>query len=136
MSRRGFTLTETLITGALFGIVILVSTLLLSNERARTRDARRVADMTRAASGFALLFASEASYAPAAVGCPTVGSQLNTCTLTSVLGPLATLHDPGKFSYTISMVPTRENFGVSFHLEHRYENWAAGVHVLTKAGIQ
>ncbi len=135
-SGAGFTLTETLITGALFGLAILVSTLLLSNERARTRDALRIADMTRLASGFALLYAQQATYAPAAVGCGSVGSLASVCTLTAALGDISTLKDPGRFRYTVSQVPNRDNFAISFRLERRYGPWFAGPHFLTKAGIQ
>ncbi len=136
MQRRGFSLTETLITGALFGILVIVSTMLLSMERARTRDAQRLTDMTRIASGFALLYAQNASYADAAVGCPTVNTAAAKCTLTDVLPGLTDLKDPGRFSYIVSSVPDRENFGIGFHLERRYGTLAAGAHTLTKNGIQ
>lgn len=133
---HGFTLTETLITGALFGLAIVVSTLLLSTERARTRDAIRLADMTRVASGFALLFSQQASYAPAAAGCGQIGSAVSSCSITTPLGSVADLRDPSRGAYTIARVPDRDDFGVSFQLERRYGNFAAGQHVLTKAGIQ
>lgn len=136
MHKRGFTLTETLIVGALFGIVIIVGTLLLSMERARTRDAQRLADMTRLASGFALLYAEKASYADAATGCAKIGVAANTCTLTDVLPGLDGLKDPGRFDYTVSKVPDRDNFGIRFRLERRYGTLAAGAHTLTKNGIQ
>lgn len=136
MQRRGFTLTETLITGALFGILLVVATMLLSMERARTRDAQRLGDMTRIASGFALLYAQKASYVDAANGCSKVGDNAATCTLNQVVPGLSDIKDPGRFSYTVSKVPDREDFGIRFRLERRYGSFAAGVHTLTKNGIQ
>ncbi len=136
MNRRGFSLTEILVTGALFGLLIVITTLLLSMERARTRDAERLTDMTRLSSGFALLYAEKASYADAAVGCPKVGGNASACTLTDVLPGLDGLKDPGRFGYTVSQVPDRDNFGIRFRLERRHGDLAAGAHTLTKNGIR
>ncbi len=136
MNRKAFTLTETLITGALFGLSILVSTLLLGTERARTRDAIRIADMTRVASGFALLYSQQATYVPAASGCSQVGRLVSTCTLTTPIGTISDVRDPGRFAYSISRVPDRDDFGVRFTLERRYGTLSAGAHQLTKDGIQ
>jgi len=135
MNRQGFTLPETLITGALFGLAILVSSLLLSSERARTRDAERIADMTRLASGFALLYAQDASYSSAAAGCANIGSLASACSLNSVIGDTGTLRDPGRFRYTVSQVPDRNDFGIAFHLERRYGQLLPGSHTLTKTGV-
>lgn len=136
MHRPGFTLTETLITGALFGVVLVVTTMIVANERAHTRDAQRLSDMTRVASGFALLYAQKASYADAAAGCANVGDAASKCALTNILPGLDAVKDPGRFSYTVSKVPDRDNFGIRFRLERRYGNFAAGLHTLTKNGIQ
>lgn len=136
MKRPGFSLTETLITGALVGVLVIVGTLLLSSERARTRDVQRLADMTRLSSGFALLFATKASYSDAAVGCPKVGSNAAACTLTEVLPGLEKVADPGRFQYTVTKVPDRDNFGIQFQLERRYGSLGAGAHTLTKQGIR
>ncbi len=136
MKHEGFTLTETLIIGALFGLFTLAGTLLLSAERARTRDMKRVADMTRLSAGFALLYGQKATYADAATGCPTVGSNAAMCALTDVMSGLSTIKDPGKFSYTVQQVPDKNGFAIVFRLERSYGTLKAGRHYLTKAGIQ
>lgn len=136
MSRRAFTLTETLIIGALFGIFVLGGTLVLGAERARTRDARRIADMTRLAAGFALLYSQKASYTDAAAGCAAVNTDASTCTLQDVVGPLNAIRDPGKFSYTVVRVPDREDYAIRFQLERAYGTLKAGAHLLTKSGIR
>lgn len=135
MKHKGFTLTETLIIGALFGVFVLAGTLLLGAERARTRDMKRVADMTRLSAGFALLYSQKASYVDAAAGCPKVGSDAAACALTDVLSGLNGLKDPGKYRYTVVRVPDIDDFGISLHLERSYSALKAGTHVLTKTGI-
>ncbi len=136
MNRRAFTLTETLIIGALFGAVIIAGSLLLSVERARTRDAKRLTDMTRLAAGFALLYSQKASYADAAAGCSTVDSNPAGCSLAEVVSGLDRLRDPGRYRYTVNRVPDREDFGVAFRLERSYGSLLAGPHVLSKSGIR
>lgn len=133
--KPAFTLTETLIIGALFGVVIIVGSLLLSAERARTRDAKRVADMIRLSAGFALLYSQKASYAAAAAGCPTVGADPTRCSLNQVVVGLGQIKDPGRFHYTISRVPDATDFGVTFRLERTYGTLLAGTHTLSKSGI-
>lgn len=136
MKRKGFTLTETLIIGTLFGLFVLAGTFVLGAERARTRDAKRIADMTRLGAGFALLFGQKATYADAAVGCPTVNSDAARCSLNDVVNGLDTIRDPGKFSYTVLRVPDREDFAIQFRLERNYSTLKAGNHVLSKSGVQ
>src|SRR5689334_11171010 len=116
MQRRGFSLTEILITGALFGLLVVITTLLLSMERACTRDAERITDITRVSSGFALLYAEKASDADAAADCTTVGSNASTCSLTDVLPGLDAIKDPGRFNYTVAQVPDHDNFSIRFRL--------------------
>lgn len=136
MKQRGFTLTETLIIGALFGMFVLAGTLILSAERARTRDMKRLADMTRISAGFALLYGQKATYADAAAGCPTVGSDATKCTLADVLSNLNSVKDPSRFAYTVARVPNRDDFGIAFRLERTYGPLKAGQHILSKTGIR
>lgn len=135
-NRPAFTFPETLVVGALFALFVLAGTLALSIERARTRDAVRIADMTRVAAAFAILHAQQASYASAAEGCSAVGDLVSACTLDTGVVGLGSLKDPSKYTYTVTRVPDRDDFAVSFHLERRYGSLAAGTHSLTKAGIQ
>ena len=136
MQRSGFTLTETLIVGALLGLFLLAGTLILSSERARTRDAKRMADITRIASGFAILYAEKASYASAATGCSKVGADAATCTVVPPITTLDAVKDPGQFAYLVSRVPDKDDFGVTFHLEKSYGSLTAGLHTLSRSGIR
>jgi len=136
MRRSGFTLTETLILGAVVVLVAVIGTAVLATERARVRDAKRIADITRLAGGFAVLYAQEGGYESAAAGCDTKGDPASSCTLSSLLTTGEGLQDPGKFSYTVSRVPDHQDFGISFRLERSYGTLAAGTHVLSKQGVR
>ncbi|MBI2984291.1 MAG: hypothetical protein HYY50_01570 [Candidatus Kerfeldbacteria bacterium] len=134
MIRKGFSFAETLIVGSLFALAVLLGTLLLSGERARTRDAKRIADMTRVAGAMAVLYAQQASYASAAQGCAKIGDAASACTFAAAPG-WGELQDPGRFSYTVVRVPDGDDFGVRFRLERNYGPLRAGPHVVTKTGI-
>lgn len=135
MERKAFSLTETLVIGALFGLFVLGGTMVLGAERSRTRDARRIADMTRLAAGFSMLYSQRASYVDAASGCPSLTSDPAKCSLQNVLNDTTELRDPGRFPYVVVRVPDRDDFGIKFHLERSYGTFKAGNHVLTKSGI-
>lgn len=135
-SGAGFTLTETLIIGSLVGVLIVAGTLLIGAERARTRDAIRIADMTRLSAGFALLYSQRGSYSDAAEGCAKVGVSAAKCTLPSTVNGLSEIADPGKHSYIVTRVPDKDDFNVRFTLERGYNNYAAGAHTLSRSGIR
>lgn len=132
----GLSVARLLIVIALVCVVIGGGFLLLNNEKAKTRDAKRVSDMTRVQAAFELLFSSTASYAGAADnGCSQVGSLVSQCNLTTFIPAISQLKDPGKFSYKISQVPTDENYVVTFYLEKQYGAFKAGKHTVSPAGI-
>ncbi len=134
---KGFTLIQllvwVLIASAVFGGFFY----LLNSEHAKTRDAKRLADMSRVQAAFEFLFAQNASFAKAADGgCNTVGVHVNLCKLSSVIPDIATLSDPGSFSYVVSRVPDDEGYQVTFQLERSYGNLKAGAHAISQDGFQ
>lgn len=134
MNRRGFTLTETLIISALFGLVLVIGSLLVANERAHTRDMKRLADMNLLAGGFAIMYTEKASYADAAVGCSKVGDLAEKCSLPTLTG-LEPIQDPGRYKYLVKRIPDKDSFGITFRLERSYNNLMAGTHTLSPSGI-
>jgi len=134
--KPGFSLTEFLIIGAIVALLAVAGTLMIGIERSRNRDAKRIADMTNFAAGFAILYAQDASYAAAAEGCATVGVLATTCKLPTLTGMESQLKDPGSYSYQVTKVPDAEDFGISFRLERPYAQYAAGTHLLTRSGIK
>lgn len=109
---------------------------LINQERAKTRDAVRMADMARLSAGFFELYATEGSYAPAAAGCAQIGASVSTCTLNQFLPDIASFKDPNGKIYTVTGVPGTASYVVSFTLERAYGAFAAGPHSLTPQGIQ
>lgn len=134
--KRGFTLTEFLIIGAIIALIAVGGSLLLGIERSRNRDAKRIADMSNIAAGFAVLYAQKGSYIDAAVGCSKVNDAVRRCSLPVLTGLEGELRDPGRFSYRVTRVPDAEDFGITFQLERAYGSLAAGNHVLSKDGIK
>jgi hypothetical protein len=109
---------------------------LLGNERAKTRDAQRLADMTRVQAAMQLLYFEKMSYIEAADGCKQAGDAVAACGLGRYLPGFGTLRDPGKFAYTVGEVPDIDSYRFDFTLERGYGNLSAGKHSLTKSGIQ
>jgi len=136
MDNRGLSLKELIIFTALLLLIIVLGILLLNTERARVRDAKRIADITQLRYGFEVLFNEKNSYAEAAEGCSKEGSLASSCNLSKYLPNIKQIKDPGKYSYVVSVVPNNDNFGISFVLERNYGRLVAGRHTLTPAGIK
>lgn len=132
----GLSFLATLINVAVLALIAAAGILLLFSERAQTRDALRLADMAKVRLGFELLYFEKNSFIEAASGCKEVGALVSTCTLATYVPDIAQIRDPGKFHYTISVVPDSDDYGVQFTLERRRGNLAAGTHTLTHAGVR
>lgn len=130
-----------MISIVLVGLVFLLGLFLglraIGTERAKARDAQRVADMARLQVGFLLLFNRTASFTSAATnGCGTVNVPVRTCNLSQDFAAIATLRDPRGGDYLVSKVPDATTYEVSFTLEQGASGLAAGVHTLSPAGIK
>lgn len=108
----------------------------LNQERAKTRDAVRMADMARLSAAFFELYATEGSYSSAATGCSAVGAPVSTCSLGRFLPDIATFKDPKGSAYVVAGVPGAASYVITFSLEKSYGVFAAGPHSLTPAGIE
>jgi hypothetical protein len=118
-------------------VVLYFGVRLVGQERAKARDAQRVADMTRLQVGFLLLFNRTSSYAEAATnGCSTVNAPVRTCNLSQDLPSIASYRDPRGGDYRVTKVPDATTYQVSFMLEQGTTGLAKGAHVLTPAGIK
>ncbi|MFH1366929.1 MAG: hypothetical protein ABIH38_02975 [Patescibacteria group bacterium] len=134
--QKGFSLKELIIFTGLLLIVIIFGVLLLNQERARTRDAKRMADMAQVRFGFEVLFNETNSYAQAGEGCRQVGSLVSACDLSAYLANIAQIKDPGKYQYQVTKVPGEKDFEVTFTLEKGYDRLAKGKHTLSAEGIK
>lgn len=138
LQRSGFTLTQLLITVLVAGAVIGGFFYLLNFERAKTRDAKRVADMTRVQSAFEYLYLTSASYRSAAEngGCSTVGAAVSTCIFPTPYADLSNVKDPAGLGYAVSKVPNDEGWEVTFQLERSYGDLTSGVHTVSPEGLK
>lgn len=130
--QKGFTLIELLVVIAIIGLLASVVLLSLNSARAKSRDAKRLADVRQIASAMELYFNDSGAY-PAATGqlvpnyigvwpaYPTPVSD-GTCTQPS--------------SYALSGTYAATNYQLSFCLGGQTGGYAAGVHTLGPAGIQ
>ena len=110
---------------------------MINNEKAKTRDARRLSDMARIQAAFEFLYNDTASYVGAAKdGCNAKGALVSQCNLKTYLPSIASFKDPGKYRYSISTVPSDESYAVTFTLEKSYGTLGAGTHILTPQGIK
>lgn len=135
-STGAFTLIQLIIWVMVVSVVIGGFFYLLNIERAKTRDAKRVSDMTRVQAAFEFLYATKASFRSASEGgCSTAGALVSTCNLGAYLPDIASMRDPGSFTYVVSRVPDDEGYEVTFQLEHSYGAFASGAHVLSPDGI-
>ena len=135
--QRGSTLVTVIIIVIAFGIVVGGCFYLIGEERAKTRDAKRLSDITRIQAAFEMLYNDTASYELATDGgCGQSGVSVSTCNLSAYLPTIAAFKDPGSSQYLIMEVPSEMSFGVSFQLEKDYGTLLAGKHTLTPAGIK
>ena len=125
------------LTSLAFLLVVFFGLRTIGAERAKARDAQRVADMARLQVGFLLLFNRTSSYAGAAQnGCDQVNAPVRTCNLKQDFAAIATLQDPRGGDYVVTKVPDASTYEIRFTLERGVSGLAAGTHVLTPAGIK
>lgn len=125
------------LTSLAFLLVVFFGLRTIGAERAKARDAQRVADMARLQVGFLQLYNRTSSYASAAQnGCAQVNVPVRTCNLAQDFAAIATLRDPRGGDYQVTKVPDATTYEVRFTLERGVSGLAAGAHVLSPAGIR
>jgi len=118
-------------------VIIGGAFLMLNNEKAKTRDAKRLSDISRLQAAFQLLYNETASYQQASQGgCDQVGVLVSTCNLANYIPTIAQVKDPGRYSYRVTRVPSQEGFEITFNLEKSYGSLVAGKHTLSQSGIK
>lgn len=136
-NQRGANIILILVVIIVFALLVGTAFLMINNEKAKTRDAKRLSDVTRIQAAFEFLYNDTARYTGASLdGCNQVGMLVSSCNLSAYLPSIRQFQDPGKFAYTISVVPDEEQYQVTFTLEKKYDGLAAGTHTVSSAGIQ
>ncbi len=146
-NKAGFTLIELLVVIAIIGLLASVVLLALNSARAKSRDAKRLADIRQLASAYELYFNDINSYPTTAGGTPLPATGLGFPNIVpSYIGLIPTAPTPPDGTCTSpqnSYTPIANNgstltgvYGITFCLGAQTGGYGAGVHTLTQAGIQ
>lgn len=131
-SASGFTLIELLVVIAIIGLLASVVLLSLNSARAKSRDAKRVADAKLMANAIELYFNDNATYPPS-----------TTVLVPSYLGTWPIYPSPSSdggcgtgLLYQFSGTPTATSYELTFCLGAQTGGYGAGQHTVSQYGIQ
>lgn len=129
---EGFTLIELLVVIAIIGLLASVVLVSLNSARAKSRDAKRIADAKLVANAIELYFNDNATYPPT-----------TTALVPSYLGSWPTYPSPSSdggcatgLTYQFSDTPTATSYALTFCLGALTGGYGAGQHTVSQYGIQ
>ena len=135
-NKAGFTLIELLVVIAIIGLLASVVLLALNGARAKSRDAKRLADVRQFASAMEIFFNDFSSY-------PTGGSTNYLVPSYIGLTPTAPLPNDSpctagqnSYVYGSASAATASTYVYTFCLGAATGGYSAGPHTLTEAGIR
>lgn len=133
----GFTLIELLVVISIIGLLASVVLLSLNSARARSRDARRVADISQLRSALELYLNDNGTVPSAAAGL----NALSPSYMSSVPTPPRPQDAPAAGCGTASAsaytyTPTATGYTITFCLGNTAGQYGAGYRILSPAGVQ
>jgi prepilin-type N-terminal cleavage/methylation domain-containing protein len=154
-NKNGFTLIELLVVMAIIGLLASVVLVSLNSSRAKSRDAKRLADMKQMATAMELYFNTNNNYPTQAAAAVITGTTVpnglaptfvgkvptsplpadGTCTLSGTSTGGVTVGATGNNSYIYTSA-NGSTYTINFCLGATTGNFVAGNHIVSPAGIQ
>ncbi|MDR3642937.1 MAG: prepilin-type N-terminal cleavage/methylation domain-containing protein [Candidatus Doudnabacteria bacterium] len=140
-NQKGFTLIELLVVIAIIGLLASVVLVALNGARAKSRDAKRIADIRQMASAMELFYNDNNSYpsytnylVPNYIGVwPTAPTPIDPPCTTGVNSNNSYTLYPG---YNGGGTPSSSTYAIVFCVGNITGQYKAGQHTLTQGGIQ
>ena len=137
-TQKGFTLIELLVVIAIIGLLASIVLLALNSARAKSRDAKRLADVRQIATALEMYYNDNQTY-PAALSSLTTGSTIYMSTLPTPPAPgdagagnLCSSTAPAAYTYTAG---TTTSYGIGFCLGAATGGYSAGPHTMSPTGV-
>ncbi len=128
-NQKGFTLIELLVVIAIIGLLASVVLLSLNSARARSRDARRVADIAQLRSALELYLNDNGTY-------PSTLNALSPSYINPIPTPPSPADGTCSAAAAYTYAPNVTGYTIQFCLGSTAGQYGTGARVLTPAGVQ